>query len=137
MNTRDEAQAPDGLWMDYEDFADLAFDALDSLPDWVHAYLVNVQVVVEDWPTDEQLRSVGIEDEDDTLLGLYEGIPQTERTSDYGLVLPDKITLFRGPILEFCQDRDEVAYEVRHTVVHELAHHFGIDDDRLEELGAY
>ena len=122
--------------MSYDDFADLAFEALDALPAWVHALLSNVQVVVEDAPTPEQLQSVDLP-EDDALLGLYEGIPQTERTSDYGLVLPDKITIFRLPILEFCESKDEIMDEVRQTVVHELAHHFGIDDDRLIELDAY
>ncbi|MCB0215630.1 MAG: metallopeptidase family protein [Caldilineae bacterium] len=130
--TRPEAR----LWLSADDFSELAFDALDSLPGWVHAWLSNVQVVVEDWPSRDQLDGLGFED-DDLLLGLYEGIPLTERSADYGMVLPDKVTLFRGPILTLCKTRIDVAREVKHTVVHELAHHFGIDDDRLEALGAY
>ncbi len=126
----------DPMWMSYDDFADLTFAALDGLPDEVQAWMENVQVVVEDWPTRAQLRA-GEVPPGDTLLGLYEGIPRTARGGDYGMVLPDKITLFRGPILEICAGPVEVAREVRHTVMHELAHHFGIDDDRLEELGAY
>ena len=122
--------------MSYDDFSDLAFAALDGLPEWVHAWLSNVQVVIEDWPSREQLADLGFE-EDDVLLGLYEGIPLTERSADYGMVLPDKVTLFRGPILSFCETRADVADEVKHTVVHELAHHFGIDDERLAALGAY
>lgn len=123
-------------WMSYEAFADLVFDSLDALPEDILALLDNVQVVVEDWPTPQQLRSVELAD-GDSLLGLYEGIPMTERGAYYDLVLPDKISLFRGTILEFCATEDEVADEVRITVIHELAHHFGIDDDRLVELGAY
>jgi predicted Zn-dependent protease with MMP-like domain len=74
---------------------------------------------------------------DTTLLGLYEGVPQTRRTTHYGLVLPDKITLFRRPILAVCRTPEEVRERVRSVVIHELAHHFGIDDDRLRDLGAY
>jgi predicted Zn-dependent protease with MMP-like domain len=124
------------MWMDYDHFADLAFEALDDLPAPVQGWMENVEVVVEDWPTRAQLRA-GDVPPGETLLGLYEGVPRTARGADYGMVLPDKITLFRGPILEFCHTPAEVAREVRHTVTHELAHHFGIDDDRLEELGAY
>jgi len=117
-------------------FADLASDALASLPPEVHAWLENVQVVVEDRPTRAQIRETGVPC-GETLLGLYEGTPRTDRTSDYGLVLPDKVTLFRAPILDLCDTETEVAREVRRTVLHELAHHFGIDDDRLDALGAY
>jgi len=124
------------MWMSYDDFADLAFAALDELPPEIRAWLANIEVVVEDWPTRAQLRSADVP-AGETLFGLYEGIPQTERTSSYGMVLPDKVTIFRGPILEACRTRAEVAHEVRVTVVHEIAHHFGIDDDRLRELGAY
>jgi predicted Zn-dependent protease with MMP-like domain len=123
-------------WMSYDAFADLVFDSLDALPEDILAYLENVQVVVENWPTSQQLRSVDLA-EGDSLLGLYEGIPLTERGAYYDLVLPDKISLFRGTILELCETEAEVAEEVRITVIHELAHHFGIDDDRLEALGAY
>jgi predicted Zn-dependent protease with MMP-like domain len=125
------------MWMTRADFSVLAKDALLELPEWVHRLSSNIQVVIEDWPSRAQLRDVGILDEDDTLLGLYEGVPLTERTADYGLVLPDKITIFRGPILRICRREDEVAEEIKMTVVHEIAHHFGIDDDRLQELGAY
>lgn len=122
--------------MSYDDFADLAFAALDGLPPAVQGWMENVQVVVEDWPTRAQLREAEVP-RGETLLGLYEGVPQTDRNSDYGMVVPDKITIFRGPILDFCDTEAELAREVRRTVLHELAHHFGIDDDRLVELGAY
>lgn len=124
------------MHMTYDAFADLAFAALDDLPAVIRSWLKNVEVVVEDWPTRDQLRSAGVP-RDETLFGLYEGVPLTERTSDYGMVLPDKVTLFRGPILDACDSRTEIVDEVRRTVIHELAHHFGIDDDRLVELDRY
>jgi len=72
-----------------------------------------------------------------TLFGLYEGVPQTKRNLNYQWVMPDKITIFRGPITRNCRTDDEVAHRVKHTVIHEIAHHFGISDDRLRELDAY
>nr|WP_196792030.1 metallopeptidase family protein [Motilibacter deserti] len=85
----------------------------------------NVAVVVEEEPPED----------DPELLGLYEGTPLTERGEWYTGVLPDKISVFRGPLLRMCATREEVVEEVLVTVVHEVAHHFGIDDDRLHELG--
>ena len=107
--------------------------ALYGIPDDIRVHLDNVDVVVEEWPADDQLAGHVI-DEEDLLLGLYEGVPLTQR-EDYGMVLPDKITLFQKSIEAVCSDDDEVVLEVRTTMVHELAHHFGIDDVRLEELG--
>ncbi len=99
-------------------------EALEEIPDELAARMDNVVVQVRDHP-----RLVG-------LFGLYEGIPLTER-ADYGngMVLPDRITVFRAPICAACGSEDEVRREVRITVIHEVAHHFGIDDDRLDELG--
>ena len=122
------------MWLSEERFAQLVAEALESLPQEVLAWLDNVEVVAEDWPSPEQLESVGA---GAWLLGLYEGVPLTARTADYGLVPPDKVTLFRGPILAGCTTEDQVREQVRRTVLHELAHHFGIDDDRLHELDAY
>ncbi len=96
-------------------------------------YLDNVDIVVEDWPTQEMLAGRTV-DEGDLLLGLYEGVPLTER-GDYGMVLPDKITLFQKSIESICADQNEIVDEVRLTVIHEVAHHFGITDGRLEALG--
>jgi predicted Zn-dependent protease with MMP-like domain len=124
------------MWMDYEDFADLVGEALDGLPPEIQGWLDNVEVVVEDWPTRGQLQRLGV-GHGGMLLGLYEGVPKTARSASYGLVLPDKITIFRGPILAVAWTEADAREQVRHTVVHELAHHFGIDDDRLHELGAY
>ena len=88
------------------------------------------------WPSKDELSSAGVSS-NYTLLGLYRGIPLTERSHAYGLVLPDTITLYQGPIENAAASRGEIVHVVRHTVIHEIAHHFGISDDRLRELGAY
>jgi predicted Zn-dependent protease with MMP-like domain len=119
-----------------EEFEQLVGQALDDLPEFFRQKLQNVEVVVADWPTPDELRSVGLKP-GQLLFGLYHGIPLTNRTTHYGLVLPDKITIFRLPIQQVCRTRKKVIYQVQRTVKHELAHHFGIDDDRLRELGAY
>lgn len=110
--------------------------ALQDIPEEIRAHLDNVDIIVEEWPTREQLVGSGLE-QGESLLGLYEGIPLTERHYDYSMVLPDKITLFQKSIEAICSSDDEVIREVRNTVIHEVAHHFGIKDDRLEELGRY
>lgn len=116
-------------------FETLVIQALDDLPDAFLAALDNVEVVIEPEPSTEhrrQLAPLGA-----TLLGLYEGVPQTRRTSGYGLVAPDKITIFEGPIRRASTDTQSLQRLVQRTVIHEIAHHFGISDDRLRELGAY
>ncbi len=115
-------------------FEDLVAEALDALPDAILRMLDNVAIVVADEPTPHQLQRMRLDD-DEVLLGLYEGIPLTERASGYGAVLPDKVTIFQRALEETCASADELAAEVRHTVVHELAHHLGIDDARLIDLG--
>jgi predicted Zn-dependent protease with MMP-like domain len=119
-----------------EAFEQLVVQALDDLPDFFKEKLQNVEVVVADWPTGAELRAVGLKP-GQLLFGLYQGIPLTKRTSHYGLVLPDKITIYRMPIERVCRTREQIIRQVQRTVKHELAHHFGIDDDRLRELGAY
>ena len=119
--------------MERNRFERLVAQAMDGIPDELLRYLDNVDVAVEDWPSPDQLGGHTVDDED-YLLGLYEGIPLTER-EDYGMVLPDKITLFQDSIEAICSSDEEVMEEVRQTVVHEVAHHFGIDDERLHELG--
>jgi predicted Zn-dependent protease with MMP-like domain len=119
-----------------EKFEALVAQALDELPEFFQKKLQNVEVVVEDWPTAAARRSVGLKP-GQLLFGLYRGVPLTRRTSHYGLVLPDKITIYRLPIERVCRTPEEVIQRVQHTVKHELAHHFGISDDRLRELGAY
>jgi predicted Zn-dependent protease with MMP-like domain len=100
--------------------------ALDAVPAPLMAMLDNVAFFVEAEPADDQ---------PDDLLGIYEGIPLTERDLGWAGVLPDRITLFQGPLTRICADREELEDEIAITVVHEIAHHFGIDDDRLHELG--
>ena len=109
--------------MSRERFEELVRDALDQVPDQLLAMMDNVVVLVED------------DSEDGQLLGLYEGHALTERGWHYGGVLPDRIMIYRHPILRICDSEEDVVEEVAITVVHEIAHHFGIDDDRLHELG--
>lgn len=110
--------------MDPERFEDLVSEALDLVPPDLAAAADNVVVLVADRHPD-----------DPDLLGLYEGIALTERDSTYAGALPDTVTIFRESLLEICETEDEVVEEVAITVIHELAHHFGIDDRRLHELG--
>ena len=110
--------------MSEEEFEDAVAEALDTLPPELARHIDNVVVLVEDEHPDEP-----------DLLGLYEGIPLTERGTTYGGVLPDRITIYRLPTVERWDARAEVVDDVRITVVHEIAHHFGIDDERLHELG--
>lgn len=104
--------------------------AVDSLPSDIHSVMENVEIVIEDEPSIE-LRG----DDEDGPFGLYEGIPLTERTSWYGLVLPDKITIFRGPLERATSSPSELFAEVRATVIHEVAHFFGMDEEQIAELG--
>jgi predicted Zn-dependent protease with MMP-like domain len=112
--------------MEPERFDELVDQALDGIPDELASLVRNVVVLVEDEPP---------EGEPDDLLGLYDGVALTERDGTLGVELPDRIFIFRGPLLDMCEDEAELVEEVRITVVHEVAHHFGIDDDRLHQLG--
>lgn len=117
--------------MSLTEFEAAVEDALEQIPAELARAMSNVGVIVED----EYEPGPG-EDPDTELLGLYEGTPLTERNSEWAAgSLPDRITIFRMPILRCCETADEVVEEVRITVIHEVAHHFGIDDDRLHELG--
>jgi len=119
--------------MDRERFEWLVKQAVDSLPEEFRTKLENIDVVVEDWPTQSQLAEAGLR-RDETLLGLYEGVPLTKRGSHYGLVPPDKITIFQKPIEAECRHDAEIIAEIQRVVRHEIAHHFGIGDARLEQL---
>lgn len=110
--------------VDPQRFDELVSDALDRIPPKLAAAMDNVVVLIEDRHP-----------EDPELLGLYEGVALTERDSDYAGSLPDAITIYREALLDACDSADQVVDEVAITVIHEIAHHFGIDDDRLEELG--
>ena len=112
--------------MEPERFDVLVDQALDGIPDELASLVRNVVVLVEEEPP---------EDEPDDLLGLYDGVALTERDGTLGVELPDRIFIFRGPLLDMCADEAELVEEVRITVVHEVAHHFGLDDARLHELG--
>lgn len=122
--------------MDWETFEQLVAEALENLPPFFQEKLENVEIVVEDWPDRHTMRLAGVRSPAD-LLGFYHGVPQTRRTSAYMLVLPDKITIYRRPILMRCRTVEEVRAMVERTLRHEIAHHFGIDDERLKEIGAY
>ena len=106
-------------------FEELVTAALDDVPAELSALVDNCEVLVEDEPPAD----------DPDLLGLYVGTPLTERGPGYTMTLPDRITIFRNPTLAMCGSEDEVVHEVRVTVVHEIAHHFGIDDAALHDLG--
>jgi predicted Zn-dependent protease with MMP-like domain len=109
------------------DFEQSIQDALDSLPPDIRSQISNVQIVVEDEPPPGQ-----------PLLGLYEGVPLTRRGSSYGGILPDKITIYRHPLeRHYGHDPELLRVQIRHVVLHELAHHFGISDQRLVELHRY
>jgi predicted Zn-dependent protease with MMP-like domain len=107
-----------------ERFSELVGEALDELPDDLARAMDNVVILVEDRHPEEP-----------DLLGLYDGVALTDRTGDYGGMLPDRITLYRGALAAMCTDEDELRDEVAITVVHEVAHHFGIDDETLHDLG--
>ena len=111
--------------MSRDRFEELVSDALDTVPPELTRLIDNCVVLVEDDPPAD----------DPDLLGIYDGIPITERDSSYVMAVPDRITIFRNPTLDMCESEDEVVEEVGITVVHEIAHHFGIDDDRLHDLG--
>ncbi|RME35335.1 MAG: metallopeptidase family protein [Thermoflexia bacterium] len=117
-------------------FDQFVAEALERLPEFFRNRLENVEIVVEDWPDRRTMRLAGVRSPAD-LLGFYHGVPLTKRTSSYMLVLPDRITLYRRPILMRCRTPEEVRALVEWTLRHEIAHYFGIDDDRLLEIGAY
>lgn len=119
------------------EFELLVDQALAELPPYFADRMANVAVMVRPWPTRSELEQARTP-AGHTLLGLYQGIPLTVRTSGYNLVSPDTITLYQGPIERAAgPSLEAIRKQVRRTVLHELAHHFGIDDDRLRELGAY
>ena len=122
--------------MDIEKFEDLGDKVVKSLPQEFLDLMDNVEVLVSGQPTSAQLRKNGLK-ANQTLLGLYEGVPQTRRTTNYGMVLPDKITIFQKTIEAKCRNEEEILAEIEHVVKHEIAHHFGISDERLREIGRY
>jgi predicted Zn-dependent protease with MMP-like domain len=116
---------PVGLQVDEDEFEALVATALDGVPPELAGFMDNVVVLVEAEPPAD----------DPDLLGLYDGVPLTERDSHYTFRPPDRILIFRGPLTRMCESPEELIEEVRITVVHEIAHHFGIDDAALHDLG--
>lgn len=120
-----------------EIFEALVVEAVASLPVYFQEKLENIEILVANWPSSEDNRRAGVTP-GSLLLGLYQGIPLTERTHYYNLVPPDTITLYQGPIeMVAGKGYKKIKQQVKHTVIHEIAHHFGISDARLRELGAY
>ncbi|MGQ9814314.1 MAG: metallopeptidase family protein [Candidatus Roseilinea sp.] len=122
-------------------FEQIVLEAIEHLPQHLREAIHNVEIEIRPAPTREDFdyaaKSGDPVPDDETLFGLYRGIPLTERGASYDLVLPDLITIFQRPHEEACDTLDDLKAEVAITVRHEIAHYFGIDDDRLEELGAY
>lgn len=110
-----------------ERFEELVVEALDTLPEWVHERLENVEVLIEMRPPPGE----------PNLLGRYEGVPATHRDAGYTFVLPDRITLYRSTLEASARNDEDLREAVRHTVAHEIAHYFGISDDRLREIDRY
>ena len=121
--------------LDPDRFAALVEEAVDAIPEEFRRYLANVAVCIEDWPSDAQLESLGLDPELDTLFGLYEGTALPDRAHDHGNTLPDRITIFREPLLDEFTTERAIRREIEVTVVHEIAHFFGLDDEQVRRLG--
>ena len=119
--------------MQREKFEALVARAIDNLPPEFQCKLENVDIVVEDWPPPRQLRQTK-HSHPTQLLGLYQGVPQTRRGRGYGLVLPDKISIFQKPIEAHCRFGDEIEAKIEEVVRHEIAHHFGLDEKTLRQI---
>jgi predicted Zn-dependent protease with MMP-like domain len=120
--------------MERKAFETLVHEALQDLPQLFRDKLKNVAIIVEDYPSEELLDRMEVP-EDETLFGLYEGVPLTQRGYFDAPLHPDRVFIFQGPIEDACHSPEEIKDEVRITVMHELAHFFGFDDDELEEAG--
>ena len=121
--------------MHRERFRELVAEALDEIPEPFREHLESVEVVVEDDPSDEVLRDMGLDPQRDTIYGLYEGTPLSERSVDDSLRLPDRITIYRRPLVHEFRTPVAIRREIRKTVVHELGHVFGLEDDDIEAEG--
>jgi predicted Zn-dependent protease with MMP-like domain len=116
-------------------FERLVEQAVASLPAEVRGRIENVAVLVEDEPTDEQIAGTGLDPETDTLYGLYEGTPLSERGHDFAMSLPDRITLFYLPLVEDFPHPEDHREEIRDTIIHEVAHFLGLEEDEIDDLG--
>ena len=122
--------------MEINDFEQLVDAAIAELPAYFRERMDNVAIMVEEWPDQATMQLAGIH-HPSQLLGFYHGIPLTHRNQGYALVTPDKISIYRQPILLQCRNWQEIRAMTQHVLRHEVAHYFGIDDNRLHELGAY
>jgi len=120
--------------MDRVTFERIVEEELDELPQRYVERLENVHIIIEDEPSRETLREMGFDPRRDTLFGLYEGVPLGERSLD-GVFLPDRITLFYRPLVRSFRTQQRIRREIRKTIVHEIAHHFGMEDEEIEDLG--
>lgn len=114
-------------------FEKLVKEGIEAIPERFQKLMDNVAIVIEEEPTPAQLKKVRVPN-GRTLFGLYEGVPKTSRSAGYSMVLPDKITIFQKPILEFCRSEEEIRKEVKRTVWHEIAHHFGSPEEKIRLL---
>ena len=119
--------------MKREEFRKLVDEALETIPERFRNAMGNIAIVIEDEPSNAQLDEVGIEPPD-TLLGLYEGTPLPERQWAHGNALPDKITLFQGPIEDSSDDEDDIVVAIGETLIHEVGHYFGLSEEEIEEI---
>jgi predicted Zn-dependent protease with MMP-like domain len=119
------------LRMSRDEFEKVVAQSLDGLPDEIAELLENVAVVVEDEPSEEDLVSVGLDPLTETLFGLYQGTALPDRGADFAMALPDRIVVYRRPLLDECRDRAELVREIQDTVVHEVGHFFGLDEEDL------
>jgi predicted Zn-dependent protease with MMP-like domain len=116
-----------------QEFSSLIDKAMDELPQQYIKNMKNVAVTYQDWPDEHQRQKILLRN-DQTLFGLYEGIPLTKRGAGYNLVLPDKITIFKYPILGASADKTQLKAQIKHTLWHEIAHHFGLDHNMIHDL---
>ena len=121
------------------EFERLVMRALGEIPEPFQSHLENVVIIVEDWPADELLEQMGMDPKEETLFGYYEGTPGTDHwryggSFDAGMTLPDRIYVYQGPIEEVCASRAEMVEEVRKTVMHEVGHFFGLNEEEVEHL---
>jgi predicted Zn-dependent protease with MMP-like domain len=116
-----------------DEFESRVADALASIPRRFRGAMKNIAIIVEDEPSDELLEEMEIEPPD-TLLGLYQGIPLTERTSSYGNALPDRVLIFQGPHERDSDDDDDLVVAIAETLIHEIGHYFGLSEEEIEEI---
>jgi predicted Zn-dependent protease with MMP-like domain len=118
-----------------KEISEEAARVLNELPEEFRARLHNIEIVVQKRPTKNQLQAMRLDPHEDTIYGLYEGVPLPERSTVFPPILPDKVTIFSEPLLKDFQDPVELRDQIRITIIHEIAHYFGMDDDDIEKLG--